>query len=1089
MITYSSFFRRVICRRINQIKAPRIFTFQNFELPLGSIYHFYGENGVLGVNLNNPYIVNWSRRKANYFITQLDSLKGNPRKRVKSYRRIISRYYNTFPRMIRIRNEGALTRALTNTNYLVTIDFSLLDLGLVYLHNPMTNYYSWYNKEFTVWKRIAEIAKNTNKIHFIEIPAPTTVFDKGYLNRVSTNEFGPMFANKIITRADFMEVEMWKWISPATRRASIFHLLPEDKLDNINLVYRAKDKFAILNMGLLNKWSQAVFEDGNDAEFSEEINDEDIEASASEETGINYQWRRIIHLFFKVMNKLLQENSDKLQEKEIKESINVTDLSDDEVTGEGAEDLSDEFGDEGDLGDKSLKVNNVATNPSIDDNKKIIPFVPINITPILKEINEDIELAKIAKSKRQLNINKIEEHSSILADNIFDMNEELKQYQEEMSRAKSVVDPNIVNNFNNEVSSASLIINEVIKNKGVGRISTAQVKYLTEKTNKYKEIKNPFNNTITIGETIESESLKDVVLTPKIVKDIPLTIDKSMLKITTELSDSLYIQNQMSKDIIDVVTSVQNAGVILNDYNVERITDVMNDSEIHKLNVITPANVSSTLNITVPKIHNDGTMTVDGVRYIMKKQRVDKPIKKVNANRVSLTSYYGKLFIDRTVKVKNNYSRWLIKEIDKMIIDKSPIIKSVMYGKCTINKLNVGLSINAICENFSGFVLEDSVLNFKEAKELRDNKVLIGKTSSGEPVTIDNNQQIYYGNKEMGDIETLLGVNRNVPNVPTEYLTMKVLGSELSIGFILARYYGFYNLLKLLGVKPIRKLVKGSRYAPIVYPEYAITFADEILTFNIKDIIPAYIINGLNLFDKDIENYPVHIFDNKEVYSTIMRDNGIKAPVEVELDLLANMFIDPLCKKLLELMNEPTSFNQLLIRACELLATNQSENEINMKDMLIRGYDKVAGTMYRELVNATRSYLRKPNGSKRKLEINPRAVELSLLTDPAVAVVDELNPIQSLKEREEVTLAGTGGRSKVTITQELRGFDESDLGIISEATKDSGTVAINTFLSAAPNMNTIYGTADGLDNAEANKNPAMVLSTSALLAPFSDRED
>lgn len=73
------------------------------------------------------------------------------------------------------------------------------------------------------------------------------------------------------------------------------------------------------------------------------------------------------------------------------------------------------------------------------------------------------------------------------------------------------------------------------------------------------------------------------------------------------------------------------------------------------------------------------------------------------------------------------------------------------------------------------------------------------------------------------------------------------------------------------------------------------------------------------------------------------------------------------------------------------------------------------------------------------------------------------------------------------MVRRMRAYQQSDFGVVSEATVDSSAVAINTFFSADPNLTSLRGTtrefdkkADGLTS---------VLSTSACLAPCAINDD
>lgn len=101
--------------------------------------------------------------------------------------------------------------------------------------------------------------------------------------------------------------------------------------------------------------------------------------------------------------------------------------------------------------------------------------------------------------------------------------------------------------------------------------------------------------------------------------------------------------------------------------------------------------------------------------------------------------------------------------------------------------------------------------------------------------------------------------------------------------------------------------------------------------------------------------------------------------------------------------------------------------------------------------------------------------------------MDDINPIHNLKEHENITFGGDGGRSRRSMVSRTRTYSKSDLGVISEATVDSADVAVTTFLSANPALTTTLGNSKRIDTQ--NTSAAEVLSTTSNLYVASTRDD
>jgi hypothetical protein len=119
--------------------------------------------------------------------------------------------------------------------------------------------------------------------------------------------------------------------------------------------------------------------------------------------------------------------------------------------------------------------------------------------------------------------------------------------------------------------------------------------------------------------------------------------------------------------------------------------------------------------------------------------------------------------------------------------------------------------------------------------------------------------------------------------------------------------------------------------------------------------------------------------------------------------------------------------------------------------------------------------------------MNPKAVWMDIVSDQTNSIVETLNPIQCLKETESVTFSGKGGRNVDTMVKSTRGFQLSDLGLISESTPDSGKVGIRTFMSANPNITSVRGTYKTADVVNDPTNT--FISTTALICPAINTDD
>jgi hypothetical protein len=198
---------------------------------------------------------------------------------------------------------------------------------------------------------------------------------------------------------------------------------------------------------------------------------------------------------------------------------------------------------------------------------------------------------------------------------------------------------------------------------------------------------------------------------------------------------------------------------------------------------------------------------------------------------------------------------------------------------------------------------------------------------------------------------------------------------------------------------------------------------------------------GFRVFANACRNYSVHNFDKKDIYFNLLDSIGLGVRYLREMDLIVDMFIDPITKEILVDMGEPTDFIGLLVKAGQLLQTDWSPDETDMAYMRIKGYERFSGAVYAELVKAIRTHTARRGNSGNSVDMPPYVVWNAIQQDPSMGMVEESNPIHNLKEKEEVTYGGVGGRSRRSMVKRTRVFHENDMGVISEATKDSSDVA------------------------------------------------
>ena len=94
-----------------------------------------------------------------------------------------------------------------------------------------------------------------------------------------------------------------------------------------------------------------------------------------------------------------------------------------------------------------------------------------------------------------------------------------------------------------------------------------------------------------------------------------------------------------------------------------------------------------------------------------------------------------------------------------------------------------------------------------------------------------------------------------------------------------------------------------------------------------------------------------------DVYGAVLLDRKITARYTKELDLMRDLWVDPITSQALREMGEPTDFIELLFSAARKLTIDQHDIGRDEKGFRIRGYERVAGIAYAEMVKSVFRYI------------------------------------------------------------------------------------------------------------------------------------
>ena len=1108
MILYPAFYRQRGVVRFDHLTAPRLSALNLFELPRESILHYYPMDDYrMGPGTDDFWVLKADGQIFIDHVTDLVSKEGAPLPQQRYPAQMVQEYRKTHRRFRPLINLDTASRDAKNV---IVRNYAMLPHMWRYRVNALSAYHAWYNVRSTFWDGVQQFGQQSDRQQYVFMQFPTRVptrteFAKldSAVNRQSLEAFNSPDALNLF--------DLWQWLGESRDRSRMA-VLTEDVLEKTNIVFLESGMWCVLNLGVIDKWRRAGKE-----ELSSLTPEERAEVEKAQQGGktghvLQLRFHQFVNNMLKArsvaaVGSVVEDVPQPPQEADILAVANP----EDEVANEGPVDQTVKVKAKSSntvvgqpqvvqLVGKQHDGQDAPLSPTLDDGSMIDPTDDTTVT--FSEDDPDDELPELAEDVI----------SAIGNDDTGEATHSLSENA--WAAIGQVSDPRHAPTRNNFEEYSEGVVNRARKLADVGLLTGAEFRRFERLSTAFERIPNPIGT----GTLKEMADIPPALITDMVESELPdadTIVDKSMLKTTLLDYDTRYIQNLMPRNIAQMVLQLQRMGVAITDYKVQRVHDVMGSTDQYTIKLTPVAGQPSTFKFSLPVIAPNGVYVSGGVKYRLRRQRGDLPIRKVKPNQVALTSYYGKLFVTRGERVVQNYGKWLKAQIQATIIQDNSPIDAVVYGSHFFAGTRLPRAYTAISQQYGGFAYnaakdnrsdgltgfsffwdyESRIEHFTQdiiTQYESDGVVVVGQASGDAAppaiITMDMTDTLYLNQPGqqlvvLGTVEELLGLDYE--KAPIEYCEMKVSGKPITVGFILAYYYGLGKLCRMLGVEP-RRVPRGAQMN-LEKDEWPLRFSDETLIFNRDNRLATQVLAGFRPYLKQMANYSVLSFDNPEVFGSVLAGMGLGHKYMRELDTVRQLFIDHITKDLLIMQKEPTNFDGLLLRSCELLMTDDSPDETDHSYQLERGYERFAGAVYSELVKGFKAYYANPSSSRAAIAIPHTSVFQAIQNDSAQILVNDSNPIHNLKEKEAVTFNGTGGRSGRTMAKRTRVFHPNDRGIISEATVDNSDVAVNTYLSANPKFTSLYGTVGKFD-ADTD-GLTRQLSTSALVSAGATNDD
>lgn len=1085
-LQYPLFYRQFGLRRVAQLLNPALPILDRLDLPKDSLYHYAGE-GLLddGPRSDEFLFRNITRPIFMYHVSTIGDNKGSPRKLTIPVDPLVRSYHVKNRRFRKLMDIKQIPK---DPMTLSVINYSYIPRLYRYMRSVYSEYYRWHNQQAAIWKTVNEVADTSTKNQFIIMKLPKRLPSINEL-KLASMAMNQRAVKTFNSPEALMILEFWKWLGE-NREDSLLSTIDKEHYKKMNFIFIESGRFLVFNLDVLNSWRSAskielrIDPDANKKGFTPE--------------QIQKRFLRLMISLFDVRSKDIPENigGEDTTEEVTEDKVTVAD--------------SDLIEETDTIQEVSYSQPREVLSPAEVINRQ--DSIDHYIEPA-SDIEEDIE--------EDLNIDKeLEELERIAKLNLPDIQPpEIEYGEDDEDEDDTLFQPEEVKELETELMDTmggeSKVLEKALMTVADryaenGLISAAEYKRYQDLAVSYKTIVAP-DGTTTLDQYIDIKPEELKIPDNINIPDDPTVFDKTMLKSSLLVFDEHYIKNVLQKDVAAMVMNIQKAGIAVTDYQVETVDNVLGSYNEYTVKINPIEGSSSTIRFKLPVINEDGTFRANSSKYSIRKQKADLPIRKINDRRVALTSYYSKIFVERSAKKVNNYSQWLRDSISAINLDKEDrSVEELYFSKEFDNTYMCPRIYSSLSMEFKSFKLSpknyprsvgkrtyDVNLSHSKRKELFgeeaiktyevDGSIILGIDEHNEYLIADKDSSLYHGAKgnliAIGTMESILELDSS--KAPIEFAEVKVLGRMIPVGIMLGYELGLEKLIKLLKVE-VRRVPVGTR-VNLMHHEYAIVFNDETLVFNKDDSFASMILAGFNAYHRTIREYNVHEFNSRGVYLNVLESLGVSHRYLREIDTLYQLFIDPITRDLLIEMKEPTTFRGLILRSCELLQYDQHPDELDSAYMRLRGYERLAGTVYTEITKAIRAHAGRPGKNKLPIDLNPYQIWTAVTTDSAKVQISEINPIVDLQDKEAVTFSGSGGRTSRSMVKHTRAFHDNDLGTISEATVDSSDVGVNIYTSANPLFTSVRGI-----SRKYNKNKdglTSLLSTSALLAPAGTHDD
>lgn len=596
----------------------------------------------------------------------------------------------------------------------------------------------------------------------------------------------------------------------------------------------------------------------------------------------------------------------------------------------------------------------------------------------------------------------------------------------------------------------------------------------------------------TVGEILNKK--KAVIESFKV--DAP-TINENVKNIRFANFEKSYNENYLKSDMMNSIMAMNDAEipVFVRNVKVENTSDAMTFKETYTVELEDAHRVRHTLKFDMPIFVDDKFLYLNGNKKIINKQLFLKPIIKTKENEVQVVTNYNKIFLHRHGSKLSPKTEKLRKTlIDSNYIRRGNNMNSNNKYKTTIEYDEVGKYFSVIKFGKTEFHFnQDKALEIAKNLNIKvpEDKMLVGFIERKTPIFVDHSTQM------IGEVDLVDYIMNAAPaTVKTQYdstTTGKkflysratVMAKQVPLVLLLGYCEGLTTVLRKAEIKHHFT----EKRPKLTANEGMVQFEDGYLVYDKYPFANSLLMNAFS--DIPTKGFKYEEMDGKDAYSVIFDVMFNQRNLASAFDNFYDFMIDPITREVLEDLDYPTKFVEVMLFANDLLSDNSFVNENDMSLYRVRSNELVNVFLYKAIVDAYGDYRRTAyNNNPKKISIRKDHVIKNLLMAQTVEDYSILNPIVEVEKSRVISPKGPSGLNLAqAYTLDKRGYDPTMLGTIAISTSPDANVGVVRQLTMEPNINGPRGYIDvKIDKLDELKD-ANLFSPAEMLSPLGVSRD